>query len=273
MSAPSCAIVIPARFGSSRFPGKPLHPLNGVPMIAHVCRNALAAAAEIGGVRVVVATDHPAIYNAAIAEGAQAVLSDAPYATGSDRVLGACRQMAERPDCVVNLQGDAPLIGKAVIAKVVDALRGQADADVVTPVAQLSWEMLDKLRKQKEAVPFSGTTTIVADGMRLVWFSKTILPALRKERELRQESPVSPVFLHLGLYGYRYAALERFNALPQSPYETLEELEQLRFLENGMSVRGVALAPGEWPSVCGVDTPEDAERVEALLKTRKKEAA
>ncbi|MET0155388.1 MAG: 3-deoxy-manno-octulosonate cytidylyltransferase [Rickettsiales bacterium] len=269
---PRFSVVIPARYGSSRFPAKPLYMLAGKAMIARVAENALRAAQGIDDVEVCVATDHPDIASAANAAGAKAIVSKAPCATGSDRVRDACAQMEKMPEYVINLQGDAPLIGAEVIQKIIRTLLARPDADVATPIAQLSWSALDELRERKRATPFSGTTALVGGKDRLLWFSKNVVPAMRHEEKLRRESEFSPVYLHLGLYGYRREALEKFSSLPQSRYETLEELEQLRFLENGMSIVGVALSPGEWPPVCGVDTPEDAARVEEILRARKRQA-
>jgi len=266
------AIVIPARYGSSRFPAKPLFRIAGKTMIARVCENAIRASlGRNEPLDIYVATDHADIAGEAKRAGAQAIISKAPCATGSDRVMDACLQMEEPPEIVINLQGDAPLIGPEVILKVIDALHAEKTAEVATPVLQLGWQELDDLRRRKQETPFSGTTAIVGQGGRLLWFSKNIIPAIRGEGKRRQEGGLSPVYLHLGLYGYRFAALQKFAALPQSPYETIEELEQLRFIENGMGIAAAMLSPGEWPPVSGVDTPVDAARAEAAIKEREKE--
>ncbi|PHR81132.1 MAG: 3-deoxy-manno-octulosonate cytidylyltransferase, partial [Henriciella sp.] len=138
------------------------------------------------------------------------------------------------------------------------------EADVVTPVVQLDWAALDTVREQKTREPFSGTSCIRrADGM-AIWFSKQVIPAIRKEERLREKETLSPVWRHIGLYGFRMAALERFAALPVGHYEALEGLEQLRFLENGMSIFTVAVEPGA-NAMWGIDTPEDAAFAEKLI--------
>lgn len=263
----SAAIIIPARYASTRFPGKPLHEIEGVPMLARVCRNALEAA-ERTGARAVVAADNDDVAALAEKEGAAVMMTDPLCRTGSDRVLEAAERLSPRPDIIVNLQGDAPLIGAGIIVTLLNALRGDTGADVATPVVRLSWQALDALRESKKTNPFSGTFAAVGRDGRAFWFSKNIIPALRKEEELREASSFSPVYRHLGLYAYRYAALHRFASLEEGIYELHEGLEQLRFLENGMSIRAVKVPADDWPAVSGVDSPEDAERVAAILRAR-----
>jgi 3-deoxy-manno-octulosonate cytidylyltransferase (CMP-KDO synthetase) len=234
-------IVIPARYASKRFPGKPLHPIAGVSMLARTI-DAANRAAALTGAKVLVATDDERI---------------AAHA----REVGAAALVDPGADFVVNLQGDAPFTPPDHLAAVIAA----ADrADVVTPVVRLTWAALDELRERKRATPFSGTTCVrLADG-RAAWFSKTILPAIRDEAKLRAAGGLSPVLQHIGLYGYARAALERIAALPESPHERLEGLEQLRFLENGLSVHAVLVEPSALHSA-GIDTPEDAAHAERLL--------
>jgi len=253
-------IVIPARYGSTRFPGKPLHEINGASMLVRTARVAMRAG-EAAGARVIVATDDPRIRDHANAEGVEAVMTDSELPSGTDRALAAMHLIEPGADFIVNLQGDAPLTPVAHVA----ALIAHAHkADVVTPVVRLSWEALDNLRERKKITPFSGTTCVRgADGC-AIWFSKTIQPAIRNEAKLRGQQEVSPVLQHIGLYGYKRQALERIAKLPLSHYEELEGLEQLRFLENGLSVYAVDVQPSPLP-MSGVDTPEDAAHVEAML--------
>jgi 3-deoxy-manno-octulosonate cytidylyltransferase (CMP-KDO synthetase) len=253
-------IVIPARHASTRFPGKPLHRINGVSMLVRTARVALRAG-EAAGARVIVATDDPRIRDHANAEGIEAVMTDSALPSGTDRALAAMHLIEPKADFIVNLQGDAPLTPVSHVAALI-AHAGQAD--VVTPVVALSWEALDTLRERKKQTPFSGTTCIRGADGRALWFSKNILPAIRNEAKLRGLQDRSPVLQHIGLYGYSRHALERIAKLPLSHYEELEGLEQLRFLENGLSVLAVDVPPSPLP-MSGVDTPEDAEHVEAML--------
>jgi 3-deoxy-manno-octulosonate cytidylyltransferase (CMP-KDO synthetase) len=253
-------IVIPARYASKRFPGKPLHPIAGVSMLARTI-DAANRAAALTGAKVLVATDDERIAAHAREVGAEAVMTDPELPSGTDRARAAAALVDPGADFVVNLQGDAPFTPPDHLAAVIAA----ADrADVVTPVVRLTWAALDELRERKRATPFSGTTCVrLADG-RAAWFSKTILPAIRDEAKLRAAGGLSPVLQHIGLYGYARAALERIAALPESPHERLEGLEQLRFLENGLSVHAVLVEPSALHSA-GIDTPEDAAHAERLL--------
>ena len=120
------------------------------------------------------------------------------------------------------------------------------------------------MRERKRQTPFSGTSCIVNAQDEALWFSKNILPAIRKEDRLRAAGPLSPVWRHIGLYGYKRAALERCVSLPEGHYEQLEGLEQLRFLENGMRIRAVKV-PAKKNAMWGIDTPQDAEHAEQLI--------
>ncbi|WP_084398690.1 3-deoxy-manno-octulosonate cytidylyltransferase family protein [Henriciella aquimarina] len=256
-------IVIPARHGSTRFPAKPLHQIAGHTLVARVADIARRTAETRPDVAYVIATDHDEIEAHAKEIGAPVVMTDPDLPSGTDRALAAARGFGEAPDFVLNLQGDAPFTPPAYLNALIEAAE-TSQTDVVTPVIQLDWAALDLVRDQKTREPFSGTSCIrTADG-RALWFSKQVIPAIRKEAALRQSDPLSPVFRHIGLYGYRMDALERFASLPVGHYEQLEGLEQLRFLENGMTIQTVAVEPGD-NAMWGVDTPEDASYAEALI--------
>lgn len=256
-------IVIPARYGSTRLPGKPLLPIAGRLLIERVAGIAIEAAARLGNVEVLVATDDDRIAAAAEGLGLAVAMTDSAISTGSGRALAAMRTTGRQPELVINLQGDAPFTAAAHIVAIVEAARS-GEADATTPVVQLDWDRLDAMRAHKLKAPASGTTCIRAASGRAIWFSKAILPFIRGEEQLRGTSPFSPVFQHIGLYCYRRAALERFEAAPPSPYERLEGLEQLRLLEMGMSMDTVAVQPARI-TMSGIDSPADAERAERLI--------
>lgn len=258
-------IVIPARYQSSRFPGKPLAMIAGKTLLQRVYEIATEACIEMPQVEIVVATDDERIQDHAQALGASVVMTPPECKTGSDRALAACLMMGTAPEIVLNLQGDAPLTPPHFVSAILTMLLNNPDCDVATPVAQLSWQALDELRLSKAQRPFSGTTAIIDEHDNALWFSKHIIPAMRQEEKLRQQQALSPVFRHIGLYGYRFSALQQFVALAEGHYEALEGLEQLRFLEHGMKIKAVKVDYGMLPSMSGVDTPEDAKKAEALL--------
>lgn len=256
-------IVIPARYGSKRFPGKPLMEIAGRSLVSRVIDVARQAAARLHDVDVVVATDDERIVDHVEALGAQAVMTASDISSGTGRALAAARSRASAPGHVVNLQGDAPFVPVEVVCQMMEAARAGGDV-VVTPVVPLSWEDLDVLHEHKKAAPFSGTTCIRGPGDRALWFSKSILPAIRDEAKYRASMAVSPVLRHIGLYAYSLHALERFEAAPESLYETLEGLEQLRFFALGIPVQTVEIAPPRI-SMSGIDTPEDAALAEQMI--------
>jgi 3-deoxy-manno-octulosonate cytidylyltransferase (CMP-KDO synthetase) len=252
-------IVIPARYASTRFPGKPLAEIGGVPMLQRTAD----VARQIGSF--VVATDDTRIKDFCTAHNLPVVMTDPELPSGSDRAKAAADMFDPDADIIVNLQGDAPFTPPSYVQACLDALTRDPDADIATPVVALSWRALDDLRAAKRTTPFSGTCAIVGDTGRACWFSKNIVPAIRKEAALRGESDMSPVLQHVGLYAYRRAALARYVTLPPSPYEALEGLEQLRALENGMTIT-CARVDSHPMSQAGIDTPEDVARAEAKLK-------
>lgn len=256
-------IVVPARFGSTRLPGKPLLTIAGRTLLERVTAVARAAAMQAGNCHVVVATDDARIADHARDLGVAVVLTAEDIDSGSGRAFAAAQAQASPPAFVVNLQGDAPFIPPALVADLLSTLRG-GSADVATPVYRLDWERLDRLRAHKVTAPFSGTTCIRGDDGRALWFSKTIIPAIRGEAGLRSAGPLSPVWQHLGLYGYRMSALEWFATTPPSSYEKLEGLEQLRFLEAGRTVATVAVDPPRH-AMSGIDTPADLALAEEAI--------
>jgi 3-deoxy-manno-octulosonate cytidylyltransferase (CMP-KDO synthetase) len=235
------AVIIPARFGASRFPGKPLAELAGKPLIAHVVERARAAR----GVDVVaVATDDERIARAADAAGARAIMTG-PAATGTDRVAQAARQLSPRPELVVNLQGDEPLIEPAAIETLVEAMRA-GGAEMGTLARPLDEGELERTQVVKVVTDLRGDA---------LYFSRAPIP----HRRAGGASPLARA--HVGIYAFTAAFLERFASLPPGRLEGEESLEQLRALENGIRIRVADTAYRGF----GIDTPEDLERARALL--------
>lgn len=259
------AIIIPARYASTRLPGKPLAMICGQTMLQRVVRLSLAAAEGLDHITVIVATDDERIQQHCAEIGVDCVMTSITAATGTDRVAEAVAQMSTKPDFILNMEGDAPLTPPDFLRAMIDAF-ATAPCDAVTPVTQLSWQQLDNLRHNKLSTPFSGTTAVFDEKTgNAFWFSKNIIPALRKEEEMRQHSDKSPIFRHIGLYGYSLDMLNRFITLPESKFEKLEGLEQLRVLEHGYTIRCVPVDYRGRPGMSGVDSPEDVLRAEALI--------
>ena len=239
-------ILIPARMAATRLPGKPLADIAGTPMIVHVLRRAQEA--EIGPV--VVATDAPEIALAVEKAGAQAVLTRADHASGSDRIFEALAQVDPqgRIEIVVNMQGDLPTLAPAAIAAALSPL-ADAAVDIATLAAEIT---VAEDRTDPNVVKVVGTP-LAPGRLRALYFTRASAPAGE-----------GPLYHHVGLYAFRRQALERFVKLPPSPLERRERLEQLRALEAGMRI-DVALVDGV---PLGVDTPEDLEKARAMLTGR-----
>lgn len=257
------AIIIPARWGSTRLPGKPLVKIAGRTMLSRVV--AIAKAAAVGATQIAVATDDDRIIAHCHELDVTAIRTPMDCATGTDRVQAAVAQLATAPDFIVNLQGDAPLTPPDFIAALIKRF-AERPADVLTPVVQLSWDALDALHAAKQQTPHSGTIAVFdQESGKAHWFSKNILPAMRKEATLRAENTLAPVWRHIGIYGYSRAMLAQYVALPPGHYEQLEGLEQLRVLEHGHAMVCVPVDYRGRAAMSGVDSPEDVVRAETLI--------
>ncbi|MEQ9556253.1 MAG: 3-deoxy-manno-octulosonate cytidylyltransferase [Rhodospirillales bacterium] len=246
------AVIIPARWGSTRFPGKPLAPVAEVAMVQRVW--ALARAAE-GVDSVCIATDDARIAEAAAAFGADAVMTPENCRNGTERAHAAALAMAEAPDVIVNLQGDAVLTPPWVIAAVVDAFI-DPDVRIATPAVALGDAQLAALEAHKKDSPASGTTVVLDNRSNALYFSKAIIPFRR--------AATVPVHRHVGIYGYRRETLAGLVDLPESALEKTEGLEQLRALENGIPIRVVPVdyaGRTHW----SVDSPADLAAAEDLI--------
>lgn len=266
-------IVIPARYGSTRFPGKPLALIAGETMLSRVVHIARAAIKTKSDVELMVATDDMRIADHCTALNVNSVITPTDCPTGTDRARVAMHQAHATPDFIINLQGDVPLMPPAFITALLDEMKRDPNAAMLTPVTQLSWDNLDTLKLHKQTTPFSGTTVILDKNNNALWFSKHIIPAMRHEETLRKASKQSPIFRHIGLYAYSRELLENYATWPEGHYEQLEGLEQLRVLEQGHRIRCVQVNTSARASLSGIDSPEDIKRAEALLATTPRETA
>lgn len=255
------AIIVPARFQSNRFPGKPLVPLTGATGIASslIIRSWRAACAVPGVARVIVATDDVRIAEHAAAAGADVAMTSPEAANGTAR----CAEVALRLpdiDLIVNLQGDALLTPPEFVTALIDHMRN-SPADMATPVIACDTESLAMMIEDRFAGRIGATTAVFSATGRALYFSKEIIPHLGAE----PDPNAGIVYHHLGLYAYRPAALAAYAGWPIGRLERLEGLEQLRFLEHDCRVDCVQVqAKGRvfWE----VNNPEDVDRIQAVLR-------
>ncbi len=259
-------IVIPARYGSTRFPGKPLTKILGKEMLLRVWEVSQIVKNKISGVDAIVATDDARIEEFCKNNNINYVMTSPDCATGTDRVVEAVNSLDYTPKFVVNLQGDNPLCPPWFVEALINEYKKDNSVKVVTPVVQLSWEDLASLREHKKTTPFSGTCATLKKNGDAMYFSKNIIPAIKKEDKLRETTDKSPVRRHIGLYGYSTEALMSVPSLETGYYEPYESLEQMRFLENGVNIRCVEVDYGDMEGMSGVDSPEDVVRAEAIFK-------
>jgi 3-deoxy-manno-octulosonate cytidylyltransferase (CMP-KDO synthetase) len=232
--------VIPARYASTRFPGKPLVDIGGKPMIQHVWERA-GQVPEIG--RVIVATDDMRIEQAALAFGAEVRLTSPEHPSGTDRIWEVAQPLPAF-DWILNLQGDEPFMNPEHLARAIAAIEQFPAADIITLVTPI--EDADSYQDPNIV------KAVLTDGGEALYFSRAPIPYHRDE----PETPTG-AFRHIGLYLYRRAALARFTQLPPSRLEMTEKLEQLRALEAGMKICAVVVDAAP----VGIDTPADLVRI------------
>jgi len=260
-----CALVIPARYQSSRFPGKPLTPIAGPggvrrPLIEWTWR---AAAEAADGDPLFVATDDERIAQAVRAFGGSVLMTDPACRNGTERVA-ACLDQLDGTDILVNVQGDALLTPPAFIAALRDHMRDHPDTPVATAAIRASHETYRHLAQDAAEGRVGGTTAVLDAAGRALYFSKHILP-YRPAGRLPDAD--MPVLLHLGLYAYRRAALADYVRTGVTMLETVEGLEQLRFLVGGTPVRVLTFEETGYPIV-EVNNPSDTAIVEEIIGRR-----
>jgi len=248
-------IVIPARYASSRFPGKPMHAVRGVSTLERVWRIAKAVKHPA---TVLIATEDQRIVDFAAGFGGDAVMTPDSCTNGTERTFEAIKSRRLAGDIIVNLQGDALLTPPWVLDAMIEELRADTTADIVTPAVRLDDEGLREFAQHKVANPASGTTVVFDIHHRALYFSKAMIPYTRKAGH-------SAVYRHIGLYGFRRDSLERYIALPPSPLEICEGLEQLRALEHGLKIR-VAVVDYRGRSHGSIDSPGDVKFVEDVIE-------
>lgn len=244
--------IIPARYASTRFPGKPLAMLGGMTMIERVYRRASEALEEVW-----VATDDTRIADAVKAFGGKVVMTSPDHRSGTDRCREAYEKTGSRADVVINIQGDEPFIDPLQLSQLKSCFDDPATqiATLVKPfVPQDGLEALANVNSPK---------VVVDKNMNAMYFSRSIIP-FRRNVEKADWLEGHTYYKHIGLYAYRAEVLKEITSLPQSPLELAESLEQLRWLENGYIIK-VGISDVE---TIGIDTPQDLERAEEFLKQK-----
>lgn len=259
----SVTIVIPARYASQRYPGKPLVALKGATGESRslIERSWLAAKAVNGVDRVVVATDDNRIQDAAEAFGAEVIMTSSDCFNGTERCADALPKLGGAPEIIVNLQGDAPLTPAWFVEDLIAGLRGAPDAACATPVLRCDGAALNGFLDDRKAGRVGGTTAVFGNDMSGLYFSKEVIPFTS---ETYSNSAQTPVFHHVGVYAYRPDALLEYATWDVGPLEKLEGLEQLRFLERSRKILCVEVdARGRqfWE----LNNPEDVPRLEAMM--------
>lgn len=244
-------VVIPARYAASRLPGKPLRTLGDRPLIQWVWQCARAS----GAASVVIATDDVRIVDSARGFGADCLMTSAQHASGTDRIAEVVRVRGfAADDVVVNLQGDEPMMPAAVVNEVAEALTARPQIDIATAVAPI--------QSLAEFLDPSCVKALRARSGQALYFSRAPVPWPRDGVAGGRPTRFAGAWRHIGIYAYRVRSLLQFASWPPTPLEETESLEQLRALEHGMRIHLVTLSE---PPPPGVDTPDDLERVRALL--------
>jgi len=259
----SVLIVIPARYASTRYPGKPLVTLKGASgQEQSLIERSWRAAMQVHGVdRVVIATDDQRIAEAATGFGAEIVMTSPDCQNGTERCAAAHAVLGGDYEMVVNLQGDAPLTPHWFVEDLIAGLQADLTAQVATPVLRCDGRALNGFLTDRKHGRVGGTTSVFRHDRHALYFSKEVVPFTSRTYA---DSEDTPVFHHVGVYAYRPGALADYGNWAIGPLETLEGLEQLRFLENGRTILCVEVqAKGRqfWE----LNNPEDVARIESMM--------
>jgi 3-deoxy-manno-octulosonate cytidylyltransferase (CMP-KDO synthetase) len=259
----SVVCIIPARYASSRYPGKPLALLRGATGLAQtLIERSWRAACEVAEFDAIhVATDDGRIADAARAFGANVLMTSSEARNGTERCAEALDQLGDGVEMVVNLQGDAPLTPPWFLSALIAGLRADPEAAIATPILRCEGETLAALKADRAAGRVGGTTAVVDHAMRGLYFSKEVIPFTTATYGADEPTPV---FHHVGVYAYRPDALRAYPTWKVGPLETLEGLEQLRFLEAGQPLLCVEVA-AQGRKFWELNNPEDVPRIEAML--------
>jgi len=261
MKNPKTVIIIPARYGSTRMPGKPLHLIAGKAMIQRVWE----LAKQVEGVdEVYIATDDQRIQDYVDGFGAKSVMTPESCKNGTHRALVACGLLDIVPEIVINFQGDSPLVGPQVVQPLVDTMLADPSLQIATPCMQLKGKTYESFLASKANGQAGGTTVTFDKTGKALYFSKSVIPYVRDPEAYKGKE--APIYKHIGLYAYRFETLKAYLELPEGRFEKTESLEQLRALENGIPIQMVEVKNYD-RTIASVDSLQDAEEVERILAT------
>lgn len=250
-------IIIPARYNSSRFPGKPLKEIKGKSLIY---RTWSIAKAVKGVEEVYIATDHTGIQNHAIDFGAKVVLTG-EHPNGTERVFAAAKTLAlKESDLIINLQGDAVLTPPWAIQSLVSQMAKDSTLAIGTLALKITPNEYATMKTSKMKGNVGGSMVVFDKNYNALYFSKSMIPYLR---DSTLDNP--PLYRHIGLYAYRFSALEKYVSLPETRLEKVEGLEQLRALENGISIR-IVVVDYKGRTHGSIDSPSDVALVEKIIE-------
>lgn len=260
----SALIVIPARYASSRYPGKPLVSLTGATGVSKTLieRSWDAARSVSGDHRVVVATDDDRIAEASRGFGAEVVMTSSDCRNGTERCAEAYAALGSNADVVVNLQGDAPLTPPWFVEALIDAMT--AEVQVATPVLRCDAAALNGFLEDRANGRVGGTTAVFDRSGRGMYFSKEVIPYTGRTFEAGE---TCPVFHHVGVYAYRPDALSQYTGWGEGMLERWEGLEQLRFMENGVPVQCVEVE-AQGRAFWELNNPVDVARIEDIMRAQ-----
>jgi 3-deoxy-manno-octulosonate cytidylyltransferase (CMP-KDO synthetase) len=260
------SIVIPSRYGSTRYPGKSLAPLRGATGEARsLIRRTWDAACQVSGIgQVVVATDDARIETEALGFGAEVAMTSTDCINGTERCAEALSKLGATPEIIVNLQGDAPLTPPWFVEALVAAMIARPEIAVATPVLRCDAQAMESFLADRRAGRVGATTAVFDANGRALYFSKEVLPYTGRALAMGE---ICPVFHHVGVYAYRPEALMRYPAMAPGPLEHWEGLEQLRFMENGEDVFCVEVE-ARGAHFWELNNPEDVPRIERVLSDR-----
>ena len=256
-------IIIPARYGSTRYPGKPLVPLKTREGKKSLIQLSWEAANKVSGIsEIYVATDDKRIEEHAVAFGAKVIRTSSKCKNGTERCAEAVSNVRLEAEIIVNFQGDAPLTPSWFVEEIIASLKADKSTDMATPVLRLDRKSYNLFFEDRKSDRVGGTTVVFDKDMHALYFSKELIPFFEISK-IEQDKPI-PCYHHVGVYAYRKNILREYLSWPESKLEKLEGLEQLRFLSENKKVKCVEVS-SRGNVFWELNNPEDVQRIEKVI--------